>query len=40
MTIVLARIFLKEKLTRKQYFSLALLVVGIVLLGISGIVSA
>ena len=40
VTIVLARIFLKEKLTRKQYFSLALLVVGIVLLGISGIVSA
>lgn len=37
VTIVLARIFLKERLTRKQYLSLAFLVVGIVLLGISEI---
>jgi uncharacterized membrane protein len=39
VTIVLARIFLKERLTRKQYFSLAFLVIGIVLLGISEIFS-
>lgn len=37
VTIVLARILLKEQLTKKQYFSLAFLVVGIVLLGISEI---
>jgi drug/metabolite transporter (DMT)-like permease len=37
VTIVLARIFLKEKLTKKQYFSLLLLIVGIALLGISEI---
>ena len=35
VTIVLARIFLKERLTRNQYLSLALLVVGIALLGVS-----
>lgn len=40
VTIILARIFLKEKLTRKQYRSLALLAVGIVLLGLSGIINA
>ena len=40
VTIVLARIFLKERLTRKQYMSLALLVIGIALLGISEIFSA
>ena len=39
VTIILARIFLKEQLTRKQYLSLALLVVGIVMLGISGIIN-
>ena len=37
VTIILARIFLKEKLTKKQYISLAFLVVGIALLGISEI---
>ena len=40
VTIVLARIFLKERLTRKQYLSLALLVVGIALLGVSEIINA
>ena len=40
VTIVLARIFLKERLTRKQYLSLAFLVVGIALLGISEIFNA
>ena len=40
VTIVLARIFLKEKLTRKQYLSLAFVVTGIALLGISEIISA
>ena len=39
VTIILARIFLKEKLTRKQHVSLALLVIGIMLLGISGIIN-
>lgn len=39
VTIVLARIFLKEQLTRKQYVSLALLVIGIIFLGISGILN-
>lgn len=38
VTIVAARIFLKEKLTRKQYICLAFLVVGIVLLGVSEII--
>ena len=37
VTIVLARVFLKERLTRKQNLSLALLVIGIALLGISEI---
>ena len=37
VTILLARIFLKEKLTKKQYISLALVAVGIVLLGLSEI---
>ena len=40
VTIVLARIFLKERLTRKQYLSLAFLVVGIALLGVSEIINA
>ena len=40
VTIILARIFLKERLTRKQYLSLAFLVVGIALLGISEIFNA
>jgi drug/metabolite transporter (DMT)-like permease len=39
VTIVLARIFLKERLTKKQYISLAFLVLGIVLLGVSEIFS-
>ena len=39
VTIVLAHILLKEKLTKKQYLSLACLVIGIVLLGISGIIN-
>ena len=40
VTIVLARIFLKERLTKKQYLSLAFLVVGIALLGVSEIFNA
>ena len=40
VTIVLARIFLKERLTKKQYLSLALVVAGIVLLGVSEIINA
>lgn len=39
VTIVLARIFLKERLTKKQLKSLAFLVAGIVLFGISEILS-
>ena len=39
VTIVLARIFLKERLTRKQYLSLAFVVIGIILLGLSEIIS-
>ena len=39
VTIVMARIFLKERLTQKQYLSLAFLVVGIALLGVSEIFS-
>ena len=39
VTIILARIFLKERLTKKQYVSLAFLVVGIALLGVSEIIS-
>ena len=37
VTIVLARIFLKERLTKKQYMSLAFLVIGIALLALSEI---
>jgi len=40
VTIVLARIFLKERLTKKQYLSLVFLVVGIALLGVSEIINA
>ena len=40
VTIILARIFLKEKLTKKQYLSLALVLVGIALLAISEILKA
>ena len=40
VTIILARIFLKERLTKKQYLSLAFLVIGIALLGISEVISA
>ena len=40
VTILLARIFLKEKLTKKQYLSLALVLIGIALLGISEIINA
>jgi uncharacterized membrane protein len=39
VTIVLAHILLREKLTKKQYLSLVCLVIGIVLLGISGIIN-
>ena len=39
VTVVLARIFLKERLTKKQYLCLAFVIVGIVLLGISEIIS-
>lgn len=39
VTIILARIFLKERLTKKQYLSLAFLISGIALLGISEILS-
>ncbi len=39
VTIILARVLLKERLTRKQYLSLAFLIVGIALLGISEIIS-
>lgn len=37
VTIVLARIFLKERLTKKQFISLAFLIIGITLFGISEI---
>ena len=40
VTIILARIFLKERLTKKQYLSVALVVAGIALLGLSEIISA
>jgi drug/metabolite transporter (DMT)-like permease len=39
VTIILARIFLKERLTKKQYLSLAFLIVGIALLGVTEIIS-
>ena len=40
VTIILARILLKERLTKKQYLSLAFLIVGIALLGVSEIFNA
>ena len=40
VTIILARIFLKERLTKKQYLSLVFLVAGIALLGVSEIFNA
>ena len=40
VTIILARIFLKERLTKEQYLSLAFLVVGIAFLGVSEIFNA
>ena len=40
VTIILARVILKERLTKKQYLGLAFLIVGIALLGISEIYSA
>ena len=40
VTIVMARIFLKERLNKKQYLSLGFLIAGIALLGVSGILSA
>ena len=40
VTIILARVFLKERLAKKQYLSVALVVAGIALLGISEIISA
>ena len=39
VTVVLARIFLKERLTKKQYLSVAFVIIGIALLGISEIIS-
>lgn len=39
VTMVLARIFLKERLTKKQYLSLAVVLLGIALLGITEIFS-
>ena len=39
VTIILARLSLKERLTKKQYLSLILLVSGIALLGVSEIIS-
>ena len=39
VTIILARIFLKERLTKKQYLSLIFLIAGIALLGVSEIFS-
>ena len=39
VTVILARVFLKERLTKKQYLSLALVIIGIALLGISEIIS-
>ena len=40
VTIVLARVFLKERLTKKHYVSLAFVILGVSLLGISGIFNA
>jgi drug/metabolite transporter (DMT)-like permease len=40
VTIILARVFLKERLTKKQYLSVALVIAGIALLGISEIFNA
>ena len=40
VTIILARIFLKERLTKKQYLSIAFVIAGIVLLGISEVLNA
>ena len=40
VTIILARLFLKERLTKQQYLSVAFVVAGIALLGLSEIISA
>ena len=40
VTIILARILLKEKLTKKQYISLAIVLLGIALLGVSEIINS
>ena len=40
LTVILAHVFLKERLTKKQYVSLAFLAVGLILLGISGFFNA
>ena len=40
VTIILARIFLKERLTKKQYLSIAFVIAGIALLGISEVLNA
>ena len=40
VTIILARIFLKERLTKKQYLSLAFVIAGIALLGFSEFLNA
>lgn len=34
VSMIFSRIFLKEKLTKKEYFSLALIIIGIIILGI------
>lgn len=34
VSMILSRIFLKEKLTKKEYFALAIIIVGIIILGI------
>ena len=39
VTVILARVFLKERLTKKQYLSVAFVIAGIALLGISEIIS-
>ena len=39
VTVILARIFLKERLTKKQYLSVAFVIAGVALLGISEIIS-
>ena len=35
VSLILSRIFLKERLTKKQYVTVAVVIVGIVLLGVA-----